>query len=206
METNYKSNSNKSKEEAKTPERQKLEKAIVGGVKKKKKSELKKIASEFVKEDFGNIKTYLVKDVVIPNVKRVLADIIQNTVDMLFYGEIRSGRSRSGTGASRISYGDLYDSRRSGASEQQQKRKSVYAYDYDDIVIESKSEAEDIIERMGEVAEKYGMVTVGDLYDLVGLEVQHTDYNYGWTDLRGSYPDPVNGGYLLKFPKIVSIK
>ena len=45
------------------------------------------------------------------------------------------------------------------------------------------------------------MVSVADLYDLVGISGNYTDNKYGWTNLRNSDVQRVRDGYLLKLPK-----
>ena len=58
---------------------------------------------------------------------------------------------------------------------------------------------------MDELLETYGIVSVADLYELVGIIGNYTDNKYGWTNLRNAEPIRVNGGYLLKLPKVCPI-
>lgn len=76
----------------------------------------------------------------------------------------------------------------------------------DDIILESRVEAEDVISRMKEIIETYGFVRVTDLYDLVGITGDYTDNKYGWTNIRGAEPVRVRDGYMLKLPKAVPLK
>ena len=93
----YKSNSHKSRE----LEEKKIEKVITGKVKTKKKSEIQKIVSLFVSDDVTDIKDYILHDVIIPEVKKSILDILG-----MIFGE-RGGR-RS-TSATKVSYGKYYD-------------------------------------------------------------------------------------------------
>ena len=52
-------------------------------------------------------------------------------------------------------------------------------YDYDDIILESRGEAEDVLERMDELIATYQVVSVADFYDLVGVSGNYTDNKYG---------------------------
>lgn len=54
---------------------------------------------------------------------------------------------------------------------------------------------------MQDLIDTYGMVSVADLYDLVGINGSYTDNKYGWTHLRSADVQRVRDGYLLKLPK-----
>jgi hypothetical protein len=73
-------------------------------------------------------------------------------------------------------------------------------HDFDDIVLDSRVEAEEVIEKLFEVVSRYGAATVADLYELVGLSTAHTDQKWGWTDVRGAGVSRIRGGYLLDLP------
>jgi hypothetical protein len=73
-------------------------------------------------------------------------------------------------------------------------------HDFDEIVLDQRSEAEEVIDRLYDVVNKYEQATVADLYDLVGLSSNHTDHKWGWTDLRGSGVSRIRDGYLLDLP------
>ena len=69
----------------------------------------------------------------------------------------------------------------------------------------SEGEAEDVLSRMDELIDTYGVVSVADLYDLVGISCNYTDNKYGWTNLRNAEPVRVRDGYMLKLPKALPI-
>ena len=50
------------------------------------------------------------------------------------------------------------------------------------------------------------MVSVMDLYDLVGITGQYTDNKYGWTNLRNAEPVRTRDGYMLKLPRAIPLK
>ena len=54
---------------------------------------------------------------------------------------------------------------------------------------------------MDGMLETYGVVSVADMYDLVGITCNYTDNKYGWTNLRNAEPVRVRDGYMLKLPK-----
>lgn len=198
----YKPNSHRFKEEQKTDvkeESKKLEKVVNGSVKVRKKSHLKEA---LISEDASNIKSYIIIDVLIPAIKKAISDIVKNGIEMLLYGD--SGR-RNGqlSPSSSVSYRDYYDRRddRYRPNPSQRQGRSI-----DDLVIESRGEAEEVLTRMDELLETYKMVTVADFYDLVGVTCDYTDNNYGWTSLRSAEVVRVRDGYIIKLPRALPIK
>jgi len=202
----YKSNSNKSKvEEADIDsklEDHKVEKVVTGKVITKKKSSLRKFTDEFISEDAKNIKSYVLGEVLIPAIKKAISDIVTDGIDMILYGGTRGSRGRSP--ADKISYRSYYD--RGGSSYRRDEPRTTYnAYSYDDIILDSRGEAEDVLARMDELIESYGLVRVADLYDLVGITGNYTDNKYGWTNIRNAQIVRVRDGYMIKMPRAIPI-
>lgn len=199
----YKPNSHKSKEAANDAnERKKLEKVVSGKAKVKKKSEMRKIKDVFISEDASNIKSYVLMDVLVPAIKKAISDIVTNGIDMILYGE--TGHTKRRTTASSISYRDYYNQKSDDRFRDTNRTRSGYSYD--DIVLESRGEAEDVLSRMDELVETYGVVAVADLYDLVGITGEYTDNKYGWTNIRNAEVIRVRDGYMLKLPRALPIK
>lgn len=68
-------------------------------------------------------------------------------------------------------------------------------------MIETLSEANEVLTQMFDLLERYEVVTVSDLYELLGVSGNFTDERYGWTDLRGSRVSRARGGgYVLDLP------
>lgn len=200
---NYKPNSHKSKEEQKeSTSEKKIEKVISGSVKSKKKNEIQKFADVFISEDVNNVKSYIVLDVLVPAIKKAISDIVTNGIDMILYGE--SGRTKKNSTSSKISYRSYYE------KENDQKRSYNFTsiksgYSYDDIILDNRGEAEDVLARMDELVATYGIVSVADLYDLVGITGAYTDNKYGWTDVRSATVVRTRDGYLIKLPKVLPL-
>lgn len=195
----FKPNSHKSKELTPVPEK-KVEKIVKGTVKSKKKNGIDRLKDNFISEDAVNIKTYVVMDVLIPAVKKAICDIVKNGVDMILYGE--SGRSNRRP-SEYVSYDRRYLDR--GDSRFYNADRARIGYSYNDIILETRGEAEDVLARMDELIELYGMVSVADLYDLVGITGNYTDNRYGWTNIRNAEPVHVRDGYMLRLPKVTSL-
>jgi hypothetical protein len=73
-------------------------------------------------------------------------------------------------------------------------------HDFDEIVLQSRTEAEEVIDRLFDLVSRYDTATVADLYELVGIQGSHTDHKWGWTDLRGADVSRTRDGYLLDLP------
>lgn len=199
---NYPSNSDVEKDKKVLDNDKHLTKVTSGTVKRKKKSGLSKFSNALISEDASNVKSYILMDVLIPAIKKAVSDIITNGIEMLLYGETGK-RDRKRSRADRVSYRDYYDDR---DDRDRRSRSRVRAtYEYDDIVVDTRGEAERVIENLQDALEDYGSVCVGDLYDLVGITGTFTDFKYGWTDLRPARAERVRDGYLIRMPKAVPL-
>lgn len=188
----YKSNSNKSREQRDAQPEKKMDKVVTGVVKSKKKSGFQKFASAFIPEDVESVKAYIMTDVIIPAV----IDAIEDAVHIILRGE--SGRSSRRGSASKVSYRDYYRKE----NERNTSRRVSNGLDYDDIVFESRGDAERVLDAMDEALSQYGVVSVGDLYDLADIQTSNYAVNkYGWTNIRNAQVIRVRDGYLLKMPK-----
>jgi hypothetical protein len=186
------------------PDKKKVEKVVSGSVKVKKKNGVTKFADNFISEDIHNVKSYVITDVLIPSVKRAISEMVTNGIDMILYGST-GGRSKRSS-ADRVSYRNYYDRRDDDRyRDRDRDRVRTSAYSFDDIVLDSRGEAEEVLARMDELIDQYGIVSVADLYDLVGVTGNYTDNKYGWTNIRNAEPIRVRDGYMLRLPKALPI-
>lgn len=198
MEINYAGNSYKSKEEKK--EREPREKVVKGTVSVKKKSGFSKFFSDFLNGDMQSVKEYLIEEVLLPSVKSTLSDAISNGADMLLYGESRGSRNRYSSSGPKVSYNSIYNKDPRNKVTKLEDRKSRASVD--DIILESRAEAEEVISQLRDIIDDYGLASVADLYDLVGIETSYTDNKYGWYELNAGITR-VREGYLVKVGKPV---
>ena len=191
----FKPNSHKAKEEAKSSAEKKVEKVVSGKATIRKKSGASKFANAFFSEDISNVKSYIFTEVIIPAAKKTISDIVTNGIDMILYGE--AGRTKKTSNASKISYREYYD--RPSRRFEEPRARSVF--NYDDITFDNKADASDVLSRMYELIDLYGEVSVADMYDMAGITAPHTFNNYGWTRL--STADIVrlrDGGWGINLP------
>lgn len=199
MADEFKSNSHKSKE---IDEKKKVEKVVKGKVKTKKKNGITKFADVFVSEDVSSVKSYIIGEVLIPAMKKALSDIVTNGIDMILYGE--SGVTKRKSPGSRVSYTNYYD-RRDRDRYGYDDRRVRAGYDFNDVILDSRGEAEDVLSRMDELIDNYGIVSVADFYDLCGITGSYTDNKYGWTDIRSAQVVRVRDGYKIKLPRALPL-
>lgn len=191
----YKSNSHRSKEIER--EEKKVERVVNGKVKSKKKN---RFADTFISEDAASVKEYIIFDVLIPAAKNAISDMVTTGIQMMLYGEVRGTNKSKG---SKVSYSKYYDDRRDRDYDRRSRTRS--GYDYDEIILESRAEAEEVLNSMDDLLDRYGLVSVADLYDLVGITGNYTDNKYGWTSLRHASVQRLRDGYLLKLPRAIPL-
>lgn len=198
----YKPNSNKYKEEqvanAKKDEKR-VEKVVTGKVITKKEGFFTRMFKGFISEDAKDVKSYVFGDVLIPAIKKAISDIVTDGIDIILYGESRGKRGRST--ADRVSYRNYYDR----SDSYRRPAPSYNDYSYDNIILETRGEAEEVLARMDELMDTYGLVRVADLKDLVGITGTYTDNKYGWTNIRSAEVVRVRDGFTIKMPRAVVI-
>lgn len=191
----YKSNSDKSKEK---PEEKNIDKVATGHLKAKKASGLKKFADVFISDDVNSVKSYILLDVIVPAIKRGIVDAI----NIILYGD--TSRSKKSSTASKISYRSYYESddyRRDDKINRSRPR-----LDYDEVLYDTRGEAESVLDRMYDIIREYGIVSVSDFYEISDIPNDNYMLNrYGWNDLSGTRVARTRDGYILTLPKARAI-
>ena len=75
------------------------------------------------------------------------------------------------------------------------------SHDFKEIVLATRIEAEEVCRGLDELIERYGVATVTNLYNLVGITGDYTDNKWGWNQSHGFDIERVREGYLLDLPK-----
>lgn len=201
----YPSNSFKSRgirtqkhdETEKPPETHVVAKVTTGKIVKKKKNFLDNFAETFFGDDAHSVAMYVLHDVLIPAAKETLSDMVSGGIEMLLFGRTRgTGRSKSG---SYVSYGSYYKNR--DRQLDSPSRKTRATHQFNEVILESRQEADDVLAGLVELIDAYDVATVADFYDLVGIESSYADEKYGWTNLSRAVSQRVREGYILLLPK-----
>lgn len=178
-------------------------KAVVNGkVTKKKKGIGSKISTVlFDDNNVGDVKEYVIFDVIVPAVKNAISNAITGGIDMLLFGERRSDSSRS---RGYTSYSSRSTNRRD-SSRRDYRHSSVF--EFDDILLPTKIDATSVIDNMFNILDEYGVVSVADYYALVGEPSNYQMNAWGWENLGNVYVQRTRTGeYKIILPKPINIK
>lgn len=191
----YKPNSNKSREEEKsgTPERR-VKEAVVSGAKKQKTGSIQKLVNFFNSEEITETRSIITNT--INAVQRIL-----DALDVI----MGIGRGKSGVRAARIGYRRQPDDDRDQDCGTVRSKTTMSDISYQDIIFETRSDAETVLWKMEEMLDTFQNVSIGDMFDLSGVSGNYTDFKYGWTDLRGAKVERVRDGYIIDLPKATNI-
>lgn len=187
----------------KVPPDKDIQRVTSGEVTRKKKSLRKQFSETFIEGNAQGAIRYAMFDVMLPMARDLVWEAISEGFRNLIFGDSRRGRGsrmpQSGpTGY--ISYDRFSTGHRMSSPQRTMSRLARSQHDFDDIVLDSRVEAEEVIDKLFEVVSRYGAASVADLYELVGLASAHTDQKWGWTDVRGAGVSRIRGGYLLDLP------
>lgn len=187
----------------------KIEQVTSAGAVRRKRGIGRQFKETFVGGSARMAFDYMILEVVIPSVKDMLTEAMQSGIEKLIYGDARPRRGMSVpssySGLGHVNYQGMSSNKL--PTTRTLSRGSRTRHDFGEIVIQSRQEAEEVIDRMFDVLSRYGTVTVADLYDLTGIQSGHTDTKWGWTSLRGAKASRMrNGGFLLDLPNPESLE
>ncbi len=206
MDEEYKGNSHKEKEETALT-RDKVEKPALivhGKVEVAKKTGISSLADNLFAGDLNSVKNYVINEVIIPGVKQVVMDTLHDTVDIIFKGEVSSTKRNKKSGQNReyYSYQSCYkveDTRRAQPARTR--------YSFGDLYFETRGDAEMVLDSLQEKLDECdGVVSVLDLYDMIGKDTTPNDNKYGWSNLDSARVVRTRDGeYILKLPRALPI-
>lgn len=196
--------------EPKIAESKKLKKVVEGEVVRRKKPLGKRLKESFLGGDGQTVRDYLIEDIILPNFRDLIIDVVNGGVERMVLGDSRASHRRGGSprfghATGRVNYNGFSQSPVGrGAREDPRppmSRRARAAHDFEEIVLDSRTEAEMVLSTLYDALERYEQVTVADLLELVGISSNFTEMRYGWTDLHGSRIEHIRGGYLLNLPR-----
>lgn len=198
------------KEEPKTEHiaPKKIDRVVEGEVVRRKKPLGKRLRETFLGGDSRSIPQLIFQDVIIPNIRDMIFEAGQQGLERSLYpgveprpfrrGDPRRNDPRRGSfNYNGISRGPARDR----GEERGMSRRARATHDFGEIIIETRPEADAVLEGMFAILEEYDVVAVSDLYEMVGISSQFTDRKWGWTDLRGTDIRRVREGWLLDLPR-----
>lgn len=191
-------------------EPKKVERVTQGEVTRRKKPLGKRLKELFISGDSRSVWGFVAGDVLIPAAKDMITDAATQAVERMVFGESRGFRGRPGgfrpTGPSSHTPYNRYAQGGSASwraePPRDSSRRARATHDFGEIILDSRGEAEQVIDALFEMVSQYSQATVADLYELVGISSAYTDNKYGWTNLQGAGVQHIRGGqFLLNLPK-----
>lgn len=190
-----------------------VEKAVVEGtiVRKAKKGVGKRFVELFFSgETPKSVMTNVATGVVLPAVRDMLFTAGRDALHRVLYPTGQSGAGgstwRQGGGAV-IAY-----NRYAQSPTPQPDQRTTMSHqgrttgNYEELLFQSRTQAEQVIDEMFLLLEKFGTVTVGDFFDLAGVSTEFPDRTHGWRSLQGVAPIPRDGGFILNLPRPEGLK
>jgi len=175
--------------------RKKVEKVVKNPVNVKKKS---KIAEILIDHDitFENI----CADIIVPATRDLILKIVEAALGV---------DSRPSTRRSNLVSYQRYYKERNGERDRLSRYSEIQTrpidrhINRDDYVLATRSDAEAVLQSMYNLLDIYGIVSVADYHDLLGISGSFTDNKYGWIDLSDARVERPYGvaGYMIKMPK-----
>lgn len=178
-------------------ERKKLN-AVVTKKAPRKKGVIERLVVAIIGPDgIPAISSYLNHEIILPAVKDVIVNSISSGVQMMMYGSDQAPRQSgiprqynrpSGnrnyysnrtnySGSSSHSSTPAYNRGRNGYT----KPNRPDSVDTSSFPIEDRTEALDVLAALSKQAYDYGIVSLADFYDLIGIDSSFTDERWGWT-------------------------
>jgi hypothetical protein len=187
-----------------------IQRVTSGQATRRKKSFGRKFKETFIAGDAKTAVSYALVDILLPMARDTIVEAAQAGIERLILGDYRrfKGTSRPPSGPTGVVNYNRYSTQMGSANgwtpisspQRALSRRARSQHDFDELLLDSRSEAEQVIDQLFDVVSRYDTATVADLYELVGLGSGHTDHKWGWTDLRGAGVTRTRDGYLLDLP------
>lgn len=195
-EGSYPGNSDRAKE--------KKEITPVAKARVKRESTARKVVGEIIKEDARSVGETVLWDVVIPTVKNLISDTVIRGIESMLYGD---SRPRSRNNYSDYSGYSRPKGSRDRPAERRERRSARQAEpERNEIIFDTRSDANDVIDRMSDIIDQYGQASLADLNALIGASSNFIDDNWGWTDMGSFNVRQVRDGFMLTHDEPQSLK
>lgn len=208
MTENYPGNSKKDREEEKKQERPELKSVVRTPGVIKKPTLGSRMRETFAGEDAKTTGAYVFFEVVIPAVKAMVFDTITQGADRILFGGrdvIRSGMAnapRTRTNYNKISTDNAnrYPGRNFEGGGRELSRQSRTSHNTGDIFLETRGEAETVLDTMMDLISRFGWVSLSEFYSLCEVTAEFTDEKWGWSNISSAQIRPSRGKYVILLP------
>lgn len=189
-------------------------KAVVNGKvsKPKDKSLFKKIGETFAMGNIKDARDYIITDVVVPGILDLLYEGATRGLGKLIYGDKaavkRKSKGLGGTdyssGIRRLSDGEAW---KHSVEDKRKETAITTIYDYNEIELETKADAEVLLDSMVDYLDVHDIISVADMYSMANYNSNnYTDNYWGWDTLAGSHIKRTDSGWALVLPRVKPLK
>lgn len=181
-----------------------VERVATGNVVRRKTPLGKRFTRNFIGGDARGVWDYVFDEILVPMTRNMIADAVGGGVQQMLFGHSSHSGRRSASRYGTPGY-VAYNRPSAPVGRRDEPRQISHrgraTHSFDEIILERRVEAEEVLDRLEDFIAKYDSVSVATLYDMLGVSSNYVDQNWGWTDLRTASVSHVRNGYLLNLPK-----
>lgn len=201
----YKGNSRSGQGEPNPRPRPKIEQVVSVPPQVRKRGAWSRVRSILFEDDARSIGAGVFEDVIVPKIKDMLFDVLTDGAHRSLYGG--AGTRQYNRVDTRRNYASYH---RPGVQQDREprreerpalERRDRSLHDFSAITFRNAGEAEGVADRLVDHIQEFGLATVNDFYDSIGLTGEFTDDNYGWFDLTKIRVKRNRDGYILDLPR-----
>lgn len=195
-------------------EKKEVKKIVSVEPKKVKRGLLNRLATGLLgPEGVQGIGAYVGDEIIKPAIKNIIVDAVTSGINMVMYGEKGGQRGGYRQGGyqppSQYRPSTNYTSRYTSQQPQPQQapvehRQRNTRYGVQEFLLNDRHDATNVLASLIEYADNYNAVSIADYYEMIGVNTEFTDNNYGWTidTIHRASVVPVRGGFIIKFPPV----
>lgn len=160
-------------------EEKKVERIVTGEVRRSRKRWHERMSENIFGGD--GVWAYMIGEVLIPAGRTAIVDALTGGVERAVY---RGGPGHRAGGYRPRGHPVPYDrfaSSHSPAGRPAPRPVSRRYENFEDIIVPTRPEANDTLDSMWDLCQRYDLCTVADLYGMLGINAAFTDENRGWT-------------------------
>lgn len=187
------------------PEAKKIESVVANPVVAQSGGLGKRLKQMFIGGDSRSVISYVIEEVLVPQIRSMIAEAATQGFERLIYGE-SANRRRTPSGAGPTDYRKYAQSSARPAGSQirrehpNEPNAKLAKSRIDTLLFATRQEADVVVERMYDLIQDYQQVSVADVCSLVGWTSNHTDHKWGWTEMNGVDIRYARNGYILELP------
>jgi len=197
------------KKSTKNVEEKNIQKLVTGEVVMRPPSLGKRMKVLFFGGEVKGASRYVVTDVILPAVRNTVVDAVTRGIERIVLGEGAVRRPRAGGYDYRPRTIYNQPTTRGPAMLPQQpprySQSNRNTQALGDIILQSRDEAESVIDMLGDLIERYEVASVADLHEILGIPSTAIDNKWGWTSPRGAGVSQSREGYILVLPPLEEI-